>query len=127
MNVFIPIDHDWSYKFFESNKILIAEIDNFFKFTDDFYASAMLFVTTQINFEYGMTSAKYNEGMTEAMGVCERYPKLATKIADALSKLYANYRIAYDAMQGVVTNVRAIVEPSGVLQGIVFTLDRTLG
>lgn len=123
MNAYIPIDPSWSFKFFEFNRKAIGNIDNYFHFCDDFYGSAMKYIQTQINFNYGMTSATYNQGMSEAMSVCERYPELGSKIQEAFVLLYTDYRIAYNAMGYVVTGLKPIVEASGVLIGIVFDVN----
>lgn len=123
MNVFIPIDQSWSFKFFEFNRKAIGNIDNYFQFCDDFYGSAMKYVQTQINFNYGMTSITYQQGMSEAMSICERYPELGAKIQAAFISLYTDYRIAYNAMGQVVTDLKPIVEETGNLIGILFVTD----
>jgi hypothetical protein len=119
MNVFIPIDQSWSFKFFEFNKPLISQVEDFFKFSNEFYAGAMLYVITQINFNYGMSTATYNDKLTEAFEICARYPALAPKIAEAYRKLFAEYRLAYMAVGCIVQGATPAVEPSGILQGIV--------
>lgn len=123
MNVFIPIDQSWSFKFFEFNKPAIAQIEDFFKFNDEFYESALLYVTTHINFCFGMSSARYNDDIGRAMQLCDRYAALGSKIQEAFRRLYVDYRVAYSSLQGVVTRSQPVIDASGVLIGIVFTVD----
>lgn len=124
MAIFINIEQEWSFKFFEFNRPLIAKIDNYFHFCDDFYASAMKYVLTQINFQYGMTSHTYNQQLSEALSVCDRYPELAVKIKDAFVRLHTEYRIAYNALGRPVRVIAPVVEATGILLGIMFTLDQ---
>ena len=123
MNVFVPIDHAWSFKFFEFNKALIAQLCDFFTFCDDFYKSAMLYLETQINYNFGMTSSNYNVSIDEAFSICSRYPTLATMITDAYCSLFNDYRVVYTTIDCIVTGVLPIVEPTGILQGIVLTVN----
>lgn len=123
MNVFIPVDQSWSFKFFEFNRKALGNINNYFHFCDDFYASAMKYVQTQINFNYGMTSVAYQQGISEAMSICDRYPELGSKIQAAFILLYVDYRVAYAAMGHIVTDLKPAVESTGTLIGIVFTVD----
>jgi hypothetical protein len=125
MNVFIPIDQSWSFKFFEFNRPAIAQIEDFFKFSDEFYEAALLYVTTYINFGFGLTPAKFNDDVNRAMQLCSRYAALGNKIQEAFRRLYVDYRVAYSSLQGVVTRAQPVIDQSGVLIGIVFTVDTT--
>lgn len=120
MNVFIPIDQSWSFKFLEFNKKAISQLD-FFTFIDQFYNAAMQYVVTQVNFYYGMGADLFNQRISGAMQWSYDYPELAPKIQEAFRRLHMDYRVAYEALGSPISEAKPAVDHSGVLLGIVFT------
>lgn len=123
MNVFIPIDQSWSFKFFEFNKVEISKIDNFFVFVEEFYRSAMLYVTAHINYRYGLSPVEFNNMINESMQICHLCEPLGAKIQEAYRRLYHDYRVAYNSLQGPIRKTSPIADHVGTLQGIVFDVD----
>lgn len=123
MNVYVPIDPSWSYKFFEQNKAEIGRVPDFFKFMDRFYTCAMTYVTAYINYRFGLTGNAYNDHITTAMSVCNEYPSLGPLIQQAYRELYSIHRLSFEALQASVVNLQTICNDTGILTGIVFTLN----
>jgi hypothetical protein len=123
MNIFVPIEYDWSFKFFEFNKPAISKLD-FFTFCDDFYKAAMLYLEAHLNYNYRMMEHTFAAYMTKVDAFAASHPDLAGKIQECYRRLLHDYRNAYSALQGLVVRTKPIVEPSGLLRGIVFEVDR---
>lgn len=118
-NVYVGIDHVWSYNLINTVKGLF-DIDH--NVISHIYEQAMTYVRLQHNFIYTHDSNEFNQGYSSIIMELQRYPVPTGLFEHYYKMLYEAHRMTFNSLKGKISTIQPVCNDSGDIAGLIVSV-----